>query len=203
METNRASPGFAAEKTEIDTTLTAITSIDNVLDCVVDPAVRLTESIDDLFLIKEGLEGGTEGCVEKWAKIIDHKISRKVEGIVTTSTNAVLAKVGLDGIMSLVESEATGPSNPMASVIGLDEKSLREKVTAFYSSLGNFPIPSFEEIENSQGRAAIKKGIMENVVRAYTKLHANVHDASSGYVETEVWMIHSPENVEALLSVPL
>jgi len=198
-DTNAMYPGFASTKTANEV-LGATTSVNHVVESILSPAVHLTDQLDDLLKLRDCLvdvkgKGLAEDVSEKWRENIENKLQRIKDGLVGKVVEDILGRVGLGEILSLISEEET-----MATVIGLEEATVADKIAKFYGFLANFPTPNLDDTINSASeRVQIRKEVVGRVVEGYRKIVNKV--VVGGYQNYEAWILHSPEDVEALLSV--
>ena len=199
-DTNAMSPGFAATKTT-NPDLEEITSVDHAIACTFTPAVHLTDQIDDLLKLRDCLSDVKvigEECKAKWEENIDNKFKRLKEGLVDKVVKGIMEKVGLASILALMEGleDAT-----MITVVGLEEANIAKSLAVFYSFLANFPIPDFDdEVDSTVIRVQLRGEVVREVVKGYRKV-ADMVQEQGGYQDVLSWLLHSPDDVEALLCV--
>lgn len=108
----------------------------------------------------------------------------KLGSTIISVSEKVLEQVGLMEILSLINSENPSASNPMSSIIGLEQSTVSRKVAQFYGSLNSPPIPSFEEIDSAQIRSRLSNGIREVRMREERGAKRRIVDADATCITT-------------------
>ena len=147
--------------------------------------------------------GASSECVAKWTEAIDSRVERMVQFVVREQTDAVLIQCGLKDIMVLIEAELVGGGNTeeFSKVVGLEPKTVKEKIDVFYSSLFSPPIPGYEDISDGKIRGAARRGTADAIIDCYQQIFGVVMDPKHGYAEHGVSCKHSPSQVKILLNV--
>ncbi|GMH58100.1 hypothetical protein TrLO_g15939 [Triparma laevis f. longispina] len=170
-----------------------------VLKTILAPALALSETLDDVMKLKESVTIDPQNNSSDWVQRIDEKIEIKLGSTIIAVSENVLEQVGLMEIISLINSENPSPTNPMSSIIGLEQAFVSRSIAQFYSSLHSPPIPSFEEIDSAEIRARLTTGIKEKIISSYSDLYFQIKDPQARYTDTDSWLNMNPNQIQGLL----
>ena len=101
--------------------------------------------------------------------------------------------------LSLVATESPSPSHPMSSMIGLEQQTISERFSHFYTSLYTPTVPTFDEVESADVRERARRGVAGRIVRAYEELYDRISDPASMYDQPEKFLTMNPQEINALL----
>jgi len=142
-ETRDASPGFA---TEVDDAF----SHDTVLSAILNPALQLVNTVDELTVLK----GGSVG--EKWDKAIEDKIERLLSAAIEVQVGAILESLGIKDV---------------------DAGNARGAFETFNAKMVDFAAPTFDEINQTKARMTARRRVLERIVEEYGRVWSEFGEA--------------------------
>lgn len=134
---------------------------------------------------------------------LEAQISTAVEGVADSEVEMFLTRAQLlQSLKALSDLASTGES-PL-SAPGLDAKSLSESVRILETAvLGQgdlvLAMGACGKIQDDVIRGTVKRLVAAQLVRAYSELHALVHNSSNNYPDAGQIMRYSPEQFRTLL----
>ena len=85
----------------------------------------------------------------------------------------------------------------MSTVSGLEESTVKQATTRFYSALRSPILPDFE-FSNNHLCSKAKEATKDALVLLYTEIYMAASSPNSGYGST-AWLEHSPQQITLLL----
>jgi len=133
-----------------------------------------------------------------WVQKLTAEIGVWIDLLVREQTASILGRTGLQEKLDVIKK--ADDAEPLASLPGMDAKSLQEIMSSFYESMYSLVMPEFDRLASPRLRASARNSSAQAVASAYEEFYSAVANSNS-FSEEDVntILLHDPVRVKQLL----